>query len=179
VLAKGRSFEVRQHRNSPCSRMLASLRRRWFGRCGIPEWECCEQDYAVLSVPMPRNGGRRPAGAAESATIRMSGPGCKADMLHDRIWLAGIDPMQPVSFLQSGRLTIELSGRARHRLPRAEPANHRLATRTRPTMIHGPHQRVVRRHDLFLGVRRLFPSRIRCSTNSMRVAVFNSRATYE
>src|SRR5260221_11320336 len=41
------------------------------------------------------------------------------------------------------RLTTELSGRARCRLPHAEPANNLLATRVRPTIVHSPLQRVV------------------------------------
>src|SRR6266850_1799516 len=43
-------------------------------------------------------------------------------------------------------LTTELSGRPRCRLPHAEPANNLLATRVRPTIVHGPLQRVVRQH---------------------------------
>jgi hypothetical protein len=50
---------------------------------------------------MPRNGGWRAAGATESATIRMSGPGCKADMQHDWIWLTGIDPYAKYSTMRS------------------------------------------------------------------------------
>src|SRR5260221_7701712 len=42
------------------------------------------------------------------------------------------------------RLTTELSGRPRCRLPHAEPANNLLAARVRPTIVHGPLQRVVR-----------------------------------
>src|SRR5260221_7553048 len=41
-------------------------------------------------------------------------------------------------------LTTELSGRPRRRLPHAEQANNLLATRVRPTIVHGPLQRVVR-----------------------------------
>src|SRR5438132_1088638 len=40
-------------------------------------------------------------------------------------------------------LTTELSGRPRCRLPHAEPANNLLASRVRPTIVHGPLQRVV------------------------------------
>jgi hypothetical protein len=46
------------------------------------------------------------------------------------------------------RLTTELSGRPRCRLTHAEPTNHRLATRVRPTIVHGPLHRFVRCHFL-------------------------------
>src|SRR5258706_5607785 len=58
------------------------------------------------------------------------------------------------------RLTTELSGRPRCRLPHAEPANNLLAARVRPTIVHGPLQRVVRLHG---------PHRRLLSRSAMRV----------
>ena len=43
-------------------------------------------------------------------------------------------------------LTTKLSGRPRRRLPHAEQANHRLATRVRPNMPHGPLEHIVSPH---------------------------------
>src|SRR3989344_1939024 len=58
VAARGRSFEVWQHRDMPCSRMSASLRRRWSVRCASqnvltarstmsPIWNRSECDHHV------------------------------------------------------------------------------------------------------------------------------------
>ena len=53
---------------------------------------------------------------------------------------------KPAAGSTNERITTELSGLARHRLPHAEPANRRFATRVRPTMFAGSLERVVRRH---------------------------------